>query len=130
MTPPPAVQTRRSNWRETVLICRKCSKKAKGGFGPKRRDRLSKALRKALDLAKGRRANIGVVEVGCLDICPKKAVTVALGSDPSLYRIIPAGTPMEAVIKTLDLARHMQHTPDSELGLKPAFAESTPPNDH
>ncbi|MET0547141.1 MAG: (2Fe-2S) ferredoxin domain-containing protein [Caulobacterales bacterium] len=104
MTQSPMISQRRNNWRETVLICRKCSKKVHGGFGDKSRKRLSKALQKALNLRKGRRAEIGIIEVGCFDICPKKAVTVVLGSAPGAYQIIPEGTPVEAVIEALDLS--------------------------
>ena len=35
----------RSDWTSAVLVCGKCSKKIDGGFGPKRSERLAKALR-------------------------------------------------------------------------------------
>ena len=46
----------RSNWQNAVLVCRKCSKKLDGGFGPDGDERLAKALRKRLSLKKGRKA--------------------------------------------------------------------------
>jgi len=44
------ITARPTHWRETLLICKKCSKKVKGGFGPKARTRLKKALAQALEL--------------------------------------------------------------------------------
>ncbi|WP_135211770.1 (2Fe-2S) ferredoxin domain-containing protein [Vitreimonas flagellata] len=81
----------RSNWEEVVLVCRKCSKKVGGGFGAKEKTSLRKALRKELRLKKGRRASVGLVEVDCLKLCPKDAVTVVLGSEPGQWRKVPRG---------------------------------------
>ncbi|MFZ2983371.1 MAG: (2Fe-2S) ferredoxin domain-containing protein, partial [Sphingobium sp.] len=36
----------RSNWKTAILVCRKCSKKVDGGFGPKGNQPLGKALKK------------------------------------------------------------------------------------
>ena len=36
----------RSNWERTLLVCGKCSRKVDGGFGPKGRTSLAKALRR------------------------------------------------------------------------------------
>jgi len=97
----------RAEWRDVVLVCRKCSKKLDGGFGPKGDKRLAKALRKALavpgEKAKGRKAPVGVIEVGCLDICPKGAVTTIRGADPKIWRIVPEGMPMDEVLTELGL---------------------------
>jgi ribosomal protein L21 len=54
----------RSNWQDVVLVCRKCSKKLDGGFGPKGRASLRKALRKELKLKKGRHAMFAVIKTG------------------------------------------------------------------
>lgn len=86
-----------------MLICRKCSKRAGGGFGKGGRKRLAKALRRELQLEKGRRARIGLVEVGCLGLCPKDAVSVACGSKPGALFAVPVGAPMVDVVAALGL---------------------------
>ncbi|WP_205624859.1 thioredoxin domain-containing protein [Geminicoccus roseus] len=87
----------KSEWTEVVLVCRKCSKKLRGGFGPDGDQSLSKALRREMQpengKAKGRRARIGVVEVGCFDVCPKNAVVAVQAASPGKWLVIPAGTP-------------------------------------
>lgn len=85
------------------MICRKCGKKLSGGFGPKERTRLDKALREALDSGKGRRGKLGIMQIGCLDICPKNAVMVALGSRPGTLYAVRKGTPIDDVIALLGL---------------------------
>lgn len=77
-----------SNWQNSVLICRKCSKKLDGGFGPEGDERLAKAIRKHLALKKGRKAAAGIVEVGCLGVCPKGAVTVVNGADSREWLLV------------------------------------------
>lgn len=90
-----------SRWQGAILVCRKCSKKLKGGFGPDGKAPLAKALRKALDGGKGRKARMGIVEVGCLDICPKGAVTLIDTAHPDQWLIVKAGTPVEDLVKRL-----------------------------
>ena len=90
-----------SRWRGAVLVCRKCSKKLKGGFGPDGKQPIAKALRKALDGGKGRKARMGIIEVGCLDICPKGAVTVIDTAHPDEWLIVKAGTPVEELAERL-----------------------------
>lgn len=63
-------------WEGVALVCRKCSRKLAGGFGLKGKHKLAKVLREALRAA-GRRRALRVMEVGCLGLCPKRAVTVA-----------------------------------------------------
>ncbi len=98
----------KADWRDVVLVCRKCSKKLEGGFGPDGDDGFAKALRHSLDAGemrklKARRREIAVVEVGCLDICPKKAVVVVKGSDPAAMMLVPKGTDMAEVKARLGL---------------------------
>lgn len=95
------IQRVEAPWQGVALVCRKCSKKLPGGFGPDD-EKLSKALRRALRAA-GRRRALRVVEVGCLGLCPKKAVTVAVSTDPAALYAVPGGTPMDSVIATLTL---------------------------
>lgn len=94
---------RPSKWREVVLVCAKCTAKIGGGFGPRKRTSLRKALRKSLGLKKGRKAAIGVVDAPCFDLCPKKAVTVALGSHPQTLYVIEKGAPIEDVVLALGI---------------------------
>ncbi|HVK81787.1 MAG TPA: hypothetical protein VM915_14365 [Verrucomicrobiae bacterium] len=103
----------RSNWEEVVLVCRKCSKKVGGGFGPKEKISLRKALRKELNFKKGRRAQAGIVEVDCLKLCPKDAVTVVLGSEPGQFRKVPRGADIKEVAAELGLAKPPALAPDT-----------------
>lgn len=94
-----------SNWDHTILVCAKCSKKLKGGFGPKRRTPLAKALRKHLGLKKGRKAEAGIVEVKCMGVCPRGAVTVIDAAGPKQWLLVPAGTDLDMVVDELGLGR-------------------------
>ncbi len=78
-----AVQT---GWTDILMICRKCSRKLDGGFGPDGTDTLKRAVR-----AQCRRDKIGLVEVACLGVCPKRAVTTVRASQPGAMRIVPKG---------------------------------------
>jgi predicted metal-binding protein len=93
----------RSNWSNAVLVCTKCSKKLDGGFGPKGRQPLGKALRKHLDLKKGRKAAAGVVDVKCLGVCPRGAVTVVNGAASREWLLVPAGADLDELVAALDL---------------------------
>ena len=91
----------RSNWQGAVLVCGKCSKKVKGGFGPKGRTSLVKELRRYCGLAKGRKGRIGIVEVKCLDICPKKAVVVVNTQRSGIWQVVEPGSDIANVAETL-----------------------------
>ena len=97
------MKTTRSHWADTVLICAKCSKKLDGGFGPKGRTSLAKALRRDLGIGKGRKATLGIVEVKCLKVCPKGAVTVVNGRSPETWVLVPPGAASEDVAQQLNL---------------------------
>ena len=94
----------RSNWQNAVLVCRKCSKKLDGGFGPDGDERLAKALRKRLSLKKGRKAAAGIIEVNCLGVCPKGAVTVVNGAQARDWLLVRPGADLDEVAKRLGLA--------------------------
>lgn len=66
-----------------MLVCRKCSKKLGGGFGPNGRMRLAKALRHEPGFGKGRKALVGVVEVGCLGMIREGENVAMLAADLS-----------------------------------------------
>lgn len=77
-------------WRDVLLVCRKCSGKLKGGYGPTNKDTLPDAFKQVLRDLK-RRRDVRVLEVGCLGICPKDAVTVIRGSAPEEMLVVPEG---------------------------------------
>ena len=89
-----------SGWQDAVLVCGKCSRKVGGGFGPKGRTSLAKALRKVLKLGRGRKASVGIVETKCLGVCPKRAITVARAGK---WLVVPAGTSVGRVALALGL---------------------------
>ncbi len=97
------VKAHRSKWRESVLICRKCSKKLRGGFGKKGKRTLRGLLKEVYGDAKGRRAEIGILEAPCFKLCPKRAVSVALGSKPGVLFEVREGAAVEDVLDALNL---------------------------
>lgn len=101
-----------SRWQGAVLVCAKCSKKLDGGFGPKGRTSLAKALRKRFGLKKGRKAPFGVIEVKCLGVCPRGAVTLIDTSHPDRWRLVPAGADVEAVGHELGLDQPSERAPN------------------
>ena len=94
-----------SNWSDAVLVCGKCSRKLNGGFGPKSKTGLAKALRRHLGLSRGRKALAGVVEVKCLGVCPKGAVTVIDTAHPRQWLLVPEHADLDDVAETLGLTR-------------------------
>lgn len=94
------IRTLPSGWRDAVLVCGKCSKKVGGGFGPKGRLPLAKALRRTLSL-KGRKARAGVIETKCLGVCPKRAVMVVDAARSGEWLIVAERTPVDDVIARL-----------------------------
>lgn len=87
-----------------MLVCAKCSKRVAGGFGPKGRTPLAKALRKHLDLKKGRKGEAGIVEVRCLDVCPRDAVVVVNGSASPVWHLVRPGTDLDEIATSIGLA--------------------------
>ena len=87
-----------------VLVCRKCSKKLDGGFGIGGHERLAKVLRRSLGpKVKPRRATVAIVEVGCLDLCPKNAVVVLHSERPGDWLVVPRGTSIDTLEALLGL---------------------------
>jgi predicted metal-binding protein len=97
------LKTVRSDWSNAILVCKKCSKKLEGGFGPKGKTGLAKALREELGVRKGRKGALGIIDVKCLGICPKGAVTVVNGATPGEWLLIREGLPVAAVVEELRL---------------------------
>lgn len=103
MSKTPIKQVR-ADWDEVVLVCRKCSRKLDGGFGADGDQKLAKVLRKVLGAkSKGRKARTAVVEVDCLDVCPKNAVVAVRAATPKAWAVIPRGTSARAVAERLGL---------------------------
>lgn len=96
----------RSNWANVVLVCRKCSKKLDGGFGPDGDERLAKALRRHLSLKKGRKAAAGIVEVNCLGACPQGAVTVVDGAASREWLLVRPGVNLDDLTEALGFVPH------------------------
>ena len=88
-----------TGWTDAFLICRKCSRKLDGGFGPDGELSLRRAMRGALR-ASGQRGQLGLIEVACLGVCPKRAVTTARASQPGTLLIVPVGTPPERLLES------------------------------
>ena len=92
-----------SRWRQTILVCGKCSKKVAGGFGPKGRTPLVKLLRERLDLPRGRKAAIGLVETGCLKLCPKGRVVALDAARPGEWHLLKPGMATAELMETLGI---------------------------
>jgi len=86
-----------TDWTDLVLICRKCSRKLDGGFGADGDETLRRALRGALR-RRALRGTIGLVEVDCFGVCPKRAVTVAHGSHADQFLIVPEHFSADALL--------------------------------
>jgi predicted metal-binding protein len=89
-----------TGWTDLVLICRACSRKLDGGFGPDGDLSLRRALRQALR-RRGQRGALGLVEVRCLGVCPKSGVTVARGSQAENLVVVPENFSAEALLDRL-----------------------------
>ena len=100
------IKSTTTEWRDVVLVCRKCSKKLDGGFGPDGDLTLKKALRKYLHLKKGKKGRKGELTVAgtdCFDICPKGGVVAVNAAHPKKLLIIPAGADLFEVKTRLGL---------------------------
>ena len=89
-----------TNWDQIVLVCRKCSKKLHGGFGPDGDDTLTRALKAELRQT-GRRRSVRVIEAKCFGLCPKGAVTVLPGAAPGRFLTVPKATSAADVLASL-----------------------------
>jgi hypothetical protein len=65
---------------------------------------LAKALRKHLGLKKGRKGAAGIVEVKCLGVCPRGAVTVVNGAQSREWLLVPEGADLDGVAAELGLS--------------------------
>jgi ribosomal protein L37AE/L43A len=98
------IKSAKTRWDDVVLVCRKCQKKLDGkGYGPDGDKSLKKALRKYLKAGKGRKAELGVIETPCFDVCPKNAVVAVNAARPKELLIIPVGADLLEVRPRLGL---------------------------
>ncbi|WP_168727497.1 MULTISPECIES: (2Fe-2S) ferredoxin domain-containing protein [Sphingomonas] len=94
----------KADWETAILVCAKCSKRLDGGFGKKGKQRLAKALKAYLGVKRFRKARVGVVEVKCLGVCPRGAVTVVNAADPARWRLVAKDADLAAVAAELGIA--------------------------
>ncbi|MBA3880661.1 MAG: hypothetical protein C0500_13210 [Sphingobium sp.] len=94
----------KADWETAILVCAKCSKRLDGGFGKKGKQRLAKALKAYLGVKRFRKARVGVVEVKCLGVCPRGAVTVVNAADPTRWRLVAKDADLAAVAAELGIA--------------------------
>ncbi len=87
-------------WQRVALVCGKCSRKLRGGFGKKGKRDLAEVIKYAAK-STGRRRALRVLEVGCLGLCPKRAVSAIGMGQPGQVLVIPAGTDGTAVLTRL-----------------------------
>jgi predicted metal-binding protein len=95
---PTSVTTIPTPFQDVVLVCRKCSKKLDGGFGPDGDETLGKALKHVLRQS-GRRRTVRVIETKCLGLCPRGAVTALRGSRPGEMLAVPRGSDPETILR-------------------------------
>lgn len=101
------IKTAKTEWRDVVLVCRKCSKKLDGrGFGPDGDRSLKKALRKYMKAGKGRKSELAVIETGCFDVCPRNAIVAVNAANPKALLIVPAGADLLEIKARLGLEDH------------------------
>ena len=91
-TVPARIVTLPAQWRDKLLICRNCAKRIGGGFGPKHKTGLAKALRAHLASDTRRNCRFSVLEIGCLAVCADNAVTVVDASRPGNWLVVPRGS--------------------------------------
>jgi predicted metal-binding protein len=96
---PAGVTAVPSPWRDVILVCRKCSKKLDGGFGPDGDESLGRALKHSLRRS-GQRRLARVIETKCLGVCPRGAVTVLRDSRPGEMLAVPRGTNPALLVET------------------------------
>ncbi len=97
---PAPITATATSFTQVVLVCRKCSKKLGGGYGPDGEDSLARALKVELR-GTGRRRAVRVIETKCLGLCPKGAVTVLPAGAPGSLLSVPKATPAADILARL-----------------------------
>ena len=104
------ITSRKTRWKDVVLVCRKCSKRLGGGFGPDGDKSLKKALRKYFKSTGGSEAELTVRHTDCFDVCPDGAVVAVNASNPKALLIVPAGADLFEVKARLGLKDERRRT--------------------
>lgn len=104
--------------RDAVLICRDCSQRAQGGFGPDGKATLGQALRRYQKPTPGRDHPLKVVMVGCLGVCPDRAVIALNAADPKRMVAIPTGSDLLEVRAHLSLPHPRRRRAVSEAAMR------------
>lgn len=92
----------RPGWRTTILVCAGCSKRmGNRGFGRGGRQSLASAMRRALGASLFRRPRAGVVEVKCLGVCPRGAITLVDAARPDTVRLVSRGADLPDLLRDL-----------------------------
>lgn len=75
----------------------------KGGFGENGELSLAKALRREAGSGKPKRkgTRTAIIEVGCLDVCPKNAVVALAADAPGEWLVVPRGADAASVLARL-----------------------------
>ena len=94
------VRSRPTPWHTVILLCGKCARKMKGGYGRKGKETLRTALRAELK-ARGYKRGVRIIETRCMGICPKKAVTALNARRPDRILTIPKGTGVDEALALL-----------------------------
>lgn len=96
--PKPSLPTVKPPWQACAFVCRKCSKKVGGKQGK----RFARNLREALRSRFGKKGS-RVVEVGCLDLCPKDRIVVGITSATAPLKLILASaeSPPDQILEAL-----------------------------
>jgi predicted metal-binding protein len=74
-----------------------------GGFGKKGSTPLARKLRALGNGKKGRKADFGVVETGCLKLCPRNAVVAIDAARPRDWVLVRKGADLQEVARRLGL---------------------------
>jgi len=99
---------------QIVLVCAKCAKRQKRGYGPEGDEPFVKALRAEIERRTGRKpkrklrrkgTSIAVVEVPCLNICPKDAVVAITSREPGRWHVLPRGANFDKLLGSGDAPR-------------------------
>jgi predicted metal-binding protein len=91
------IRSARTHWTTVVLVCGKCARKTKGGYGPKGKDSLRDVLRAAAK-ARGEKRAVRVIETRCMGLCPKDAVTALNAGRPERIFAVPVGADAAALL--------------------------------
>jgi hypothetical protein len=99
----------KSELTQVVLVCGKCAKKVKRGYGPEGDEPFVDALRSEIARRDGMKpakklrrkgSSVAVIEVPCLKICPKQAVVTINGREPERWHVLPRGAGFDALLGT------------------------------